>query len=179
MQARIPYDLASAEERLIAARERAREARQNAIRLRAQVEIGNASPAELKAAEHASRTAAEVEREAEDRLGTIMEKLPSLAAAIADTTEAYRSERAPALIADGERVADRIERAFAELEAALRDGEALANEITADFTTTMNAHGFSAIDKRIPHALPGALAFGTHGKIYKAAERWRALRANL
>jgi hypothetical protein len=178
MQTRIPHDLASAEERLIAARERAREARGNVIRIRALAEIGEASAAELKAIEHASRLAAESEREADDRLATISEKLPALAAAIANSTESYRAERAPELIEAGERVAGRIERAFAELEAAFKDGDALAAEITTDFTTVRNAHGFVAIDNRVA-ALPAVLGFGTYGKLFKLAERWRALRGKV
>lgn len=176
MQTRIPRELAIGEERLREARDRARMARQHVIRIRALAEIGESAPSELKAAEHASRLAAESEREAEDRLGAITEKLPALAAAIADTTEGYRAQRAPELIEAGERVADRIERAWAELEAALRDGDAIATEISTDLVTVTNAHGFSAIDSRIPASLPAVLGFGTHGKVFKLAERWRTLR---
>src|SRR5687768_8253835 len=88
MQAQIPNELQEAEKQLKAARDADRFARQNVIRIRALAEIGQVPGSDLKAAEHAAGTAAEQLRDAEDRLGSVTEKLPALAAAIADTTEA-------------------------------------------------------------------------------------------
>ncbi len=51
--------------------------------------------------------------------------------------------------------------------------------MSTDFVSVTNAHGYTAIDKRIPHELPAVLAFGTHGKIFKLAERWRAMRGKV
>src|SRR5690349_15707605 len=96
MQGQIPSELRNAEARLAVARDADRFARQNVIRIRALAEIGQVPHSELKAAEHAAGTAAEQLRDAEDRIGSVTEKLPALAAAIADTTEAYRAQRLPA-----------------------------------------------------------------------------------
>jgi hypothetical protein len=77
-------------------------------------------------------------------------------------------------------VADRIEKAWSELLQAFQDGEALAAEMSTDYVSVTNAHGYVALDRRfIPSSLPAVLGFGTHGKVFKLAERWRALRGKV
>jgi hypothetical protein len=60
---------------------------------------------------------------------------------------------------------------------SFEEGEAIATEMSTDFVTVTNGHGFSAIDRRIPAGLPAALGFGK--QIVKLAERWRALRGKI
>lgn len=179
MQSRIPYELAAAEEALTQARDAHRFARQNVVRTRALAEIGEAAPGDLKAAEHAARLATESEREAEDRLAAIVEKLPALAAAIADTTDAYRSGRLPSLLASAKDVAERMERAWTALLAACAEGNALHEEIERDYLDFTTVHAFQRFDNRIPHALPALLGYGKFNDIPKLAERWRELREKI
>jgi predicted nucleic acid-binding Zn-ribbon protein len=177
-QAQIPNELQEAENRLKAARDADRFARQNVIRIRALVEIGQVPQSELKAAEHAAGTAAEQLRDAEDRIGSATEKLPALAAAIADTTEAYRAQRLPALLATSKDVAERIDQAWSALLAAFAEGDALHAEIERDFFEFVTVHGFTRFDSRVG-SLPALLGFGTHKEIPRLAASWRELREKI
>jgi hypothetical protein len=179
MQGQIPNELQEAEARLTAARDADRFARQNVIRIRALAEIGQVPHSELKTAEHAAGTAAEQFRDAEDRLASVTEKLPALAAALADTREAYRAQRLPALLANANDVAERIDRAWTALLGAFEDADMLHAEIDRDFHDLTTVHGFVKYDRRIPHTLPALVGFGRHKDIPKLAERWRELREKL
>jgi predicted nucleic acid-binding Zn-ribbon protein len=178
MQAQIPNELQEAEARLTAARDADRFSRQNVIRIRALAQIGQVPGSDLKAAEHAAGTAAEQLRDAEDRLASVTEKLPALAAALADTTEAYRAQRLPALLATSKDVAERIDQAWSALLAAFAEGDALDAEIGRDFFEFVTVHGFTKFDRRVG-TLPALLGFGTHKDIPRLAERWRELREKI
>jgi hypothetical protein len=177
MQREIPNKLADAEARLTAAKDEDRRFRQEVIRVRALVEIGEVSPSDARAVEHAAGRAAENLRDAEDQLATIVETLPALAKAQADTLEAYRASRLPALRDETTRAVDRIDRAWTELLAAFDAAQPLADEISRDWRETTSATGYVTIDARLQYTLPGVLGFSSKQRVPALAERWRALKA--
>jgi hypothetical protein len=177
MSARIPRELSEAEAGLAAAKAGDRIARSNAVRVRALADVGEASQGELNAVEHAARLAGEDLRAAEDRLETVCEKMPAIAAAFADVQEKYRAERLPALREATTLAVSRIDRAFTELVAAFAAGEPLADEIKRDFGETANVMGYTTIDARLPYTLPGVLTFGHKKRLAALAEQWQNLRA--